>query len=123
MRKFLIALSSVLLVTVSCTKDFEKVNTNPLFPDEHQRTLDGLASVGIFPDYIAGIIPAATEGGTAAQNNYQVSSCMTGDIWSGYVGVGTQWDGGISTPNFYIKEGRRSGVFKYMLESTMLSCK
>ena len=46
---------------------------------------------------------------------------MTGDIWSGYVGVGTQWDGGISTPNFYIKEGRRSGVFKTMLESTMLS--
>ena len=50
MRKILIALSSVLLVTASCTKDFEKVNTNPLLPDEHQRTLDGLASVGRFPD-------------------------------------------------------------------------
>ena len=122
MRKILIALSSVLLVTASCTKDFEKVNTNPLFPDEHQRTLDGLASVGIFPSFIAGIIPTGTaKAGTEAQNNYQVTSCMTGDIWSGYVGVGTQWDGGISTPNFYIKEGRRSGVFKYMLESTMLS--
>ena len=118
MKKILITISSILLIT-SCTKDFEEVNKNPLLPDEQQRTLDGLASVGLFPGYIAGIIPTATGAGTEAQNNYQVTSCMTGDIWSGYVGVGTQWDGGISTPNFYIKDNRKTGIFTEMLKSTM----
>ncbi|MDO4880283.1 MAG: SusD/RagB family nutrient-binding outer membrane lipoprotein [Capnocytophaga sp.] len=118
MKKILIIMSSILLTT-SCIKDFEEVNKNPLLPDENQKTLDGLASVGLFPGYIAGIIPTATGSGTAAQNNYQVTSCMTGDIWSGYVGVGTQWDGGTSTPNFNIKDGRKTGIFNVMLKNTM----
>ena len=118
MKKILIAISSVLLIT-SCTKDFEEVNKNPLLPDEQQKTLDGLASVGLFPGFIAGIIPTATGAGTEAQNNYQVTSCMTGDIWSGYVGVGYQWDGGISTPNFYIKDNRKTGIFTEMLKSSI----
>lgn len=45
---FLTALSAMFLIS-SCTKDFEEVNTNKLLPDDHQKTLDGLASGGLFP--------------------------------------------------------------------------
>lgn len=113
-------LLSCFFVLFSCTKEFEQINKDTRFPDGKQKTLDGLGSVGLFPNFIAGIIPTSTvPTGTKAQNQYQVTSCMTGDIWSGYIGVGTQWDGGTSTPNFYIRDGRRSGVFSTMLENTM----
>lgn len=112
-------LFSSLLVLSACTSDFEDINKNPLLPDANQKTLDGLASVGLFPGFITNIIPTATGSGTEAQNAYQVTSQMTGDVWSGYVGVGTQWDGGTSTPNLYIKDNRRTGIFNTMLTNAI----
>lgn len=115
----LIATSLVLLIS-SCTADFESINKDVRYPDEHQKTLDGLASVGLFPDFISGIIPVVTKvGDTKQANDYQTTSNMTGDIWSGYVGVGTQWDGGTSTPNLFIADRRRSNVYKDMLLATI----
>ncbi|MDO4228963.1 MAG: SusD/RagB family nutrient-binding outer membrane lipoprotein [Capnocytophaga sp.] len=118
-RKNIVLLMSSAFVLLSCTSDFEDINKNPLLPDDHQKTLDGLASVGLFPGFIANIVPTATGSGTSAQNNYQVTSNMTGDVWSGYMGVGTQWDGGTSTPNLFIKENRRTGIFSVMLENAI----
>lgn len=114
-----ILLFSSLLVLSACTSDFEDINKNPLLPDDNQKTLDGLASVGLFPGFITNIIPTATSSSTEAQNAYQVTSQMTGDIWSGYVGVGTQWDGGTSTPNLYIRDNRRTGIFNTMLTNAI----
>lgn len=110
---FVIALSSFALLT-SCIKDFEEVNTNKLLPTEEDRGKDGLASGGLLPVFMQKIVPVAPES-TGEANEYQVTVDMTGNNWMGYFSPGNySWDGGTSTPNYFIGRGRLNGIFSSM---------
>ncbi len=106
---------SLLIMMSSCISDFEEVNKNKLYPDEEQKTLDGLAAGGLFPPFIENVIPTGSSG-TGQANNYQVTINMTGDNWMGYFSPGDYpWDGGVSLPNYYAGRGRLDGIHSVMI--------
>ncbi|MDO5608169.1 MAG: SusD/RagB family nutrient-binding outer membrane lipoprotein [Capnocytophaga sp.] len=93
----------LLAVVAACTGDFEDVNTNPLLPNAHQRTLDGLASGGLFPGFIQKVKPTRTPGqGTDYPNRYQVAQNIAGDNWIGYMSPGhSKWNQGKNYTNYF----------------------
>ncbi|GET44925.1 hypothetical protein RCZ01_02270 [Capnocytophaga felis] len=102
----------------SCTKDFAEVNTNQLLPDAHQKTLDGLASGGLFPGFIQNIIPTRGPGqSTDLPNRYQIAFNLAGDNWAGYFSPGNStWNDAKNYTNYYVIDGWSNYAFSTMVE-------
>ena len=114
------SISSVVLLS-SCTKDFTEVNTNQLLPDAHQKTLDGLASGGLFPGFIQNIVPTRGPGqDTDLPNRYQVALNLAGDNWAGYFSPGNStWNDAKNYTNYYVIDGWSNYAFGTMVEKVI----
>lgn len=114
---FLTALSAMFLIS-SCTKDFEEVNTNKLLPDDHQKTLDGLASGGLFPGLIQRVVPTRTSGqDTDLPNRYQIAQNISGDNWVGYYSPGhNKWNSGKNYTSYFVITGWANYHFETGIE-------
>lgn len=117
-RTILLSSISSMVLLSSCTKDFAEVNTNQLLPDGHQKTLDGLASGGLFPGFIQNVIPTRSPGqDTDLPNRYQVALNLAGDNWSGYFSPGNStWNDSKNYTNYYVIDGWSNYTFSTMVE-------
>lgn len=94
-------------LVVACTGDFESINKNPLNPDAHQKTLDGVDLGGYFPDYQKRVIPTRGPGeGTDRPNEYQVMLNLASDNWVGYFSpMVNKFNNGNNFTTYYMIEG------------------
>lgn len=116
-KLLLMAISSGVVLS-ACTADFEDINKNRLLPDAHQKTLDGLASAGLYPGFMQNPIPVGT--GVDYGNTYQVIQNMASDNWVGYFSPGrNHWDGGLNQTSYYISDGRANGTFRSLMEKVI----
>lgn len=117
-KKIVLALSTAIIGFVSCTNDFEEINTNQLLPDDEQAARDGLASGGLFPDLMKSPIPIGT--GVDPANNYQRIEDMTANNWVGYHSPGrNHWDGNLNTTSYYVPDRHANSVFNYFNTNIM----
>lgn len=96
------ALVCLLLMTASCTDNFEKYNTNPNRATDADIEKDMLALGGMFPTMMVDIIPTSD----VDANEYQRARNLTGDIFCGYMAAIGDWTGSTnnSTYNLYYRE-------------------
>ncbi|MFK8303325.1 SusD/RagB family nutrient-binding outer membrane lipoprotein [Capnocytophaga stomatis] len=107
-----------IVMSTSCIKDFEDVNTNQLYPTDEQAEKDGLSSGGLFPNLMQRPIPTGT--GVNPANDYQVVQNMSTDNWVGYFSPGrNHWDSGRNQTSYYVSDGRANGTFNTLIGTLM----
>lgn len=80
------SLAVCLFALTSCTRDFEKINKNPLNPDKEMEQLDGILNGAYMPVLQKNVIPTGSgSDGTDYVNKYQIVMNLAGDAWSGYL--------------------------------------
>lgn len=103
-----VAMSAFL--TFSCTDNFEKINRNPLLPNDEMLVQDGALNGSFIPSLEFAPIHAGTEG-TGFVNDYQVTNNLTSDSWMGYLAPrDAKWSGRNLT-QFYFDQGWTNGTF------------
>lgn len=118
-NKYITAVVLSAVLAVSCTKDFETVNTNPNNPTDKDIEKDGLASGGYFVDLVQRPIPTGS-GGTELANEYQVAQNMSVDNWVGYFSPGVnKWDNSLNQTSYYVSDGRGNGTFDILVGHLM----
>lgn len=99
------------LLTTSCTKPFEEINKNSLYPDFEMLRRDGVLNGAFMSDLQAHVIPAQIYAGTGLVNDYQVTSNLQADSWMGYVAPrDAKWPSRNLT-QFYFDVGWTNGTF------------
>ncbi|QZK90043.1 SusD/RagB family nutrient-binding outer membrane lipoprotein [Flavobacterium sp. CHNK8] len=88
-----------LLAAVSCTNNFEDINTNPTGISEAQYEQDFNNIKGAFAPMFNNIIVLTPEW------KYQVQQGLQGDIWSGYMATGTAFRGGTNNTTYDLVDG------------------
>lgn len=81
MKKYFM-IGALSLATISCTKDFAEINTNPTQPTSEIAERDAVNVIGYLGTLQNQIIPTRVIGGT---NAYQTSINMMGDSYVGYM--------------------------------------
>lgn len=89
------------VLLVSCTKDFEKYNTNPNALPANEINRDNVYLGGFFKQMEESVIPVGGAG-TDAANSYQLIENLVGDIFGGYHGMANRYNaaGDHTTYNF-----------------------
>lgn len=74
----------------SCTKDFSKINTDPLNPGDDEIIRDDIAKLGTYlPALQMEVVFLETAGNTTNKvNDYQILNNLTADNWVGYMAPG-----------------------------------
>lgn len=114
-----IFIATLVLATISCTKDFSEINTNPTNPTQLQAERDGVNVSGYLGTIQNQIIPTRVVGGT---NLYQTSINMMGDSYVGYMSPPiNKWNGERTMITGYMAEwwmnGNYSGMFSSIISS------
>ncbi|MBR8770277.1 hypothetical protein IX326_001488 [Porphyromonas levii] len=100
------SLSSILLMT-SCTKDFEKINTNPLYPTDDEIIRDDIAKLGThLPALQMEVVFLESASNTTGRvNDYQILNNLTAENWVGYMAPGENKWPGKSLTQYYFDTG------------------
>ena len=97
--------ASVLLAT-ACTKDFEKINTDPY------GIADADVSLGnLFNEAQLSVYYNQSNGNW----EYQLIQNLNADLWSGYFAIPTGYNGGINNDNYNMQDGWNGYTLNYML--------
>ena len=88
-----------LLAAVSCTDNFEEINTNPNGITQELLEQDFNHIKGSFGPMFNNIIVLTPEW------KYQVQQGLQGDIWSGYMATGTAFRGGTNNTTYDLVDG------------------
>ena len=88
-----------LLAAVSCTDNFEDINTNPngITPELYEQDFNHIK--GSFDPMFNNILVLTPEW------KYQVQQGLQGDIWSGYMATGTAFRGGTNNTTYDLVDG------------------
>jgi len=89
-----VALGLSLMAAVSCTSDFEKINTNPQGANDKETAQDFGNVRGPLKVMFVNILVQMPEWW------YQVQQNLQGDIWSGYMATGTAFAGGSNNTTY-----------------------
>lgn len=106
--KHLAIVAASLLLLSGCTKGFEDINTNKLYPTDEEKQRDGVAAGSYFIEFEKRVIPSrSSEGeGTDLPNRYQIAINLAGDSWIGYMApMNNKWNGGVNFTTGYMIEG------------------
>lgn len=98
----ILMLSAGLVLTVSCQKDFEKINTDFRHPTEQQLEYDGLKVGGFLTSFQQCIFPVGTTG-TEYVNDYQIPYTLAGACWMGYMSPAQNKWVGKGFPSYSLK--------------------
>lgn len=96
-----LTLLSVLIavIGISCTKNFDKFNTNPNEATEEMMATDNLKTGAFFSQMQRNVV--LFKDGTNLSSDYQVAQGLTSDIYSGYVAPTGTWYGGVHNGAYY----------------------
>lgn len=91
----------------SCTKDFEKINTNPLYPTDHEIIRDDIAKLGThLPALQMEVVFLESASNTTGRvNDYQILNNLTAENWVGYMAPGENKWPGKSLTQYYFDTG------------------
>ncbi len=116
-----LALSVVLMGGVfsmtSCTKDFSKINTDPLNPGDDEIIRDDIAKLGTYlPALQMEVVFLETAGNTTNKvNDYQILNNLTADNWVGYMAPGENKWTGKSLTQYYFDTGWNNMGFECLV--------
>lgn len=106
----LIVVSMILPLSFSCTKMYEKFNTDQSGATESQMEADNLKTGAYFSQMLRNVI--LFENGTENfASDYQVAQNLTADIYSGYLAPTGSWYSGAHTGSYVFIEGWREQMF------------
>ena len=105
-KHILLFAAAAILMVSACTKDFEKINTNPY----------GIADSDVSPDDLFNEAQLSIYYNQSNGNwEYQLIQNLNADLWSGYFAVPTGYNGGINNDNYYMMDGWNGYTLNYML--------
>jgi len=106
-----------MMLHTSCTRDFEEINKNPLYPDKEAEQWDGVLNSAYLPDLQKNVIAVGTAADrTDFVNKYQVAFNLAGDSWAGYHSPrDAKWEGGTSFSNFFFPNNWVNNTFGWMV--------
>ncbi len=110
------AIAGMALLQSSCTKDFKEFNTKPTEVTDSMLKLD-YAGLGIFiTQEVTNVLGNATPGDASA---YQVQQNLNADLYSGYMGTPTPFNGGQNNSNYFMIGGWNNAAFNIGFTSVM----
>ena len=95
--------AAMLLLTTSCTKNFDNLNANPNEASEEQMATDNLKTGGFFAQMLRNVV--LFRDGTNLSSDYQVAQGLTSDLYSGYIAPTGTWYGGLHNGSYYFIQG------------------
>ncbi len=100
----------------SCTKDFEKINTDPNGVTKDMAGYDNLDVGGFFPRLQKAVIPIGTAADdTDPVNQYQISCNLAGDGWGGYLSpTQNKFNSGNNFTTYFFTEGWGNYTYEIM---------
>lgn len=110
----LLAGLGLLLVESSCTKNFEKYNTNPRALNDSTFAYDGENVGGYFPAMEKSVFHTD-------DYQYQLQQNLNGDIYSGYMMSGDPFAGGVNNTNYGLVAGWNLFPFDLGFQQEMAS--
>lgn len=87
-----------ILLQTACTKNFQDYNTNPNGVTDSLLQLDHVGLGAFFPQMEKNIVVSAANTGDASV--YQVAQNLNADLYSGYMGTPTPFNGGQNNSNY-----------------------
>lgn len=100
----------VLLALVSC--DYENINTNPFEMTDKEGIMDGVAVGGLVTAMEKSVFPTGTQADdTGPVNQYQIAYNLSGDVWSGYIGINNTFSGGNCHLNYVMVDSWVAATF------------
>lgn len=112
MRAALLAGLGLIAIESSCTKNFEKYNTNPRALDSVTFLYDGENVGGYFPNMEKSVFHTD-------DYQYQLQQNLNGDIYSGYMMSGDPFQGGINNTNYGLVPGWNQTAFDLGFQQVM----
>lgn len=108
--------AGLMFTQTSCTKDYKSFNTNPVEVTDSMLKLD-FVGLGIFiTQEQTNVFPNATSGDASA---YQVAQNLSADLYSGYMGTPTAFNGGQNNSNYFMMQGWNNAAFNVGYTSVM----
>lgn len=103
----------------SCTKDFDKLNTNPYQPTDEMLNYDNVKIGGFFTQLEKNIKPIGTAAeSTGPANNYQIAFNLSSDNWAGYMSPGeNKFNNGSNFTTYYFITNWNDGTFNTLFTS------
>lgn len=102
----------------TCTNRYADFNTDPTQPTEDMLQRDYYQLGAFFIQMQKNVIPAGSSG-TDEVNQYQLTDNLQGDIYSGYMGVSNNWNGGQNNSTYGLMPGWYSEMFTRAYLGTM----
>lgn len=98
-------------IAYACTNRYADFNTDPTQPTEVMLQRDYYQLGAFFLQMQKNVLPAGSNG-TDEINQYQLTDNLQGDIYSGYMGVSNNWNGGQNNSNYGLVPGWYEEMFK-----------
>ncbi|HFK5567937.1 TPA: RagB/SusD family nutrient uptake outer membrane protein [Elizabethkingia anophelis] len=108
--KYLIGICTAFTLS-TCTNRYADFNTDPTQPTENMLQRDYYQLGTFFIQMQKNVIPAGSNG-TDEVNQYQLTDNLQGDIYSGYMGVSNNWNGGQNNSTYGLIPGWYGEMFK-----------
>ena len=105
-KNIVLLATAAVFVLAGCTKDFEKINTDPYGIADSEVSLGDLfneAQLSVYYNQSNG------------NWEYQLIQNLNADLWSGYFAIPTGYNGGINNDNYYMMDGWNGYTLNYML--------
>jgi hypothetical protein len=108
----------LLVLCFSCTKKFDKYNTNPNNATDEMMEYDYLSTGVYFPQMQQNIFPVAQQP-NFGDEMYQIVQNLAGDVYSGYMGASNNWFGGANNTTYALIPSWYSAAFGRSFLSVM----
>ncbi len=105
-NKFICLIIFGLSLSISCTDDFQKLNSNPDNVSDEMLDFDNLRTGAAITTMQLDMIPTSDGGANA----YQRAQSLVGDIFSGYMSAIGQWNGSSNNSTYNLRFGGWSDV-------------
>ncbi|MGC4103888.1 RagB/SusD family nutrient uptake outer membrane protein [Ferruginibacter sp.] len=114
----MVGISVVLIAVIaSCTKNFDKYNTNQNEATEDMLATDNLKTGAFFSQMQRNVV--LFKDGTNLTSDYQVAQGLTSDVYSGYIAPTGTWYGGVHNGAYYFITGWIERTFTSGFASVM----
>lgn len=106
--------TSVCLLSLMTSCDFEDINTNPFEMTDEEGIRDGFAVGGLITSMEKAVVPVGTQADdTNMINEYQISYHLSADNWSGFFSENNSWGNGQNNTSYFLKDGWVSSTYKW----------
>ncbi|MFV0564851.1 MAG: RagB/SusD family nutrient uptake outer membrane protein [Flavobacteriaceae bacterium] len=115
MKKSILYIAAIAISFVSCTDNFESINTNP----------NGISNESLqqMNNHIGGEFEPMFLNVFRIVDRYQLQQNLNGDLYSGYMATPTPFRGGINNTNYSLVDGWNSRAWEYSYVNVMPSAR